>query len=126
MARETRAQREEREIREQTASATAQAEFLKTLPRRIKTAEEFARRVGLRVEIALEATGPVVTFGHYLNEFSINYQAEEWEMDYVDQQLILIKDEIEKDKRLLDDVRSLLAGISQELRGALRTHKDLI
>lgn len=100
MARETAKERRERLAAE---SATYEAEqavrkeaFRMSVPKRLMEARKLAEQLGVSCQVSLSETGPLVHFynseSSYIN-VSASYEIEEWELDSLESDLELMKQE---------------------------------
>jgi len=122
MARETKEQRVERLERELAEETAARVEYLLGVPKRLMDAHALARTLGINVEITLSDTGPVLYFSDENNQFEdrLTYQAEQWELEYVERKLRDLKDKRDAQVARQALAQSLFDKMTPEEKYALK------
>ena len=122
MARETKEERLLREAREQAAAEAALEAYLLTVPKRLMDAQALAQDVGVSVNVRLTATGPAVHFydeSHAIDD-RLTYQADQWELEYLERKLQAIKEEQVARAVRLSLAQDAFARLTEAERAAIK------
>lgn len=132
MRRETKEERLARQAAEEAAAAARVAEFRKQMPERLMKIEQWAKRLGVSVEVTLTATGPIIDLqqdfnsGHGFDD-QIGYNTEEWEVEHVERKLRDLEEEQNERIRKRGIAEDVWANkLTSEERAALKENIYLL
>ena len=116
----------DQKIKWEFEAAALLAAYKAGLPKRLMEAQGRASKLGVRTEVTLTATGPIVTFsneekGHYIDT-ELSYESDEWEVECLERDLQLLQERQDLNEKRRACAQAAWNNLDEDQRSCLREY----